>query len=264
MCPQPPKKHDNSYFVANNRILDLLKNSDIKNICLTGGEPTTIKSEFLHVLQRINKEHPKALITILTNAKNFSNQDLCSFILPYVTKNTVFCVSLHSDIGKIHDQIVGKENSYSYTQEGIYNLSLYNIPVEIRFVINKLNCTRILEFAKYIYRYFPFVVHLAFMTQEICGYATDNYEKIYVDPYNYKNELRSAVLFLNKRGLRVSVYNTPICLCHPDIRAFSKRSISTWKNYFIDKCNNCLEKNSCCGFFSTSTSLVSDYISPIL
>ncbi|MDR2352810.1 MAG: His-Xaa-Ser system radical SAM maturase HxsC [Deltaproteobacteria bacterium] len=262
MCPQPPKNHDNTYNLFNNKILDLLQNLPIPEVCLTGGEPTIVKSEFLTILKRIYNEHPESRINVLTNAKIFSDTEFCYQILPNIKQNTIFCVSLHSDIESIHDTIVGKSDSFLKTQEGIYNLSLYNIPIEIRFVINKLNCERILEFSDFIYRYFPFVFHVVFMSQEICGLATQNFDLIYVDPFDYKEELRKATLFLMKRGLNVSVYNTPLCLSHPDIFDFHAKSISPWKNDFILACEICQKKEICCGFFTTSTSPISSHIQP--
>ena len=263
MCPQPPKKHDPALFDVATRILDLLKGKPVANICITGGEPTILADNFLKILHRCHAEHPKAQVNILTNAKKFSDSAFSREVARLPQGNDIFCVSLHSDIPAIHDDIVGVQGSYDATQAGIYNLAKHRIPVEIRHVVTKQNHKRLPEFAEHMYRYFPFCVHYALMSMEICGIANDNINSIYIDPSYYKSELRNATLALHKRGLRVSVYNTPLCLCHEDIRKFSRRSISSWKNTFVNECFVCRERDECCGFFSTS-SVQSSHISPIL
>ncbi|MDR3203696.1 MAG: His-Xaa-Ser system radical SAM maturase HxsC [Deltaproteobacteria bacterium] len=263
MCPQPPKERDERLFKIASMVLDLLKGKNVETICLTGGEPTLFEDNFLKILERCLIEQPNAHVSVLTNAKKFIDKGLVKEIAALNNGQVIFCVSMHSDIAQIHDKIVGAPGSYAKTQEGLYNLAQYKIPIEIRYVINKLNYTRINEFALHMYRYFPFCIHYALMSMEICGLAIDNLDSIYVDPIDYKIELRNAVLALTKRGLNVSVYNTPICLCHEDIHKYSRKSISTWKNNYLSQCRVCQEKENCCGFFSTSA-IHSRAISPVM
>ena len=263
MCPQPPKKHDPALFTAAIRVLDLLKGKSVSNICITGGEPTVLADNFFKILHRCHTEHPEAQVSILTNAKKFSDATFAKELSKLPLGNDIFCVSLHSDIPEIHDDIVGVKGSYDDTQAGIYNLAKYRVPVEIRHVVTKRNYARLPEFAEHMYRYFPFCIHYALMSMEVCGVANDNIDAIYMEPSGYKEELRKAALVLHKRGLHVSVYNTPLCLCHEDIRSFSRQSISSWKNSFVDECSTCKKQNECCGFFSTS-SVLSSHISPII
>ncbi|MDR2457524.1 MAG: His-Xaa-Ser system radical SAM maturase HxsC [Clostridiales Family XIII bacterium] len=264
MCPQPPKAHDSIYYFTNKKILDLLKTEYLSNICITGGEPSLVKSEFIDTTHRCVLEHPEAHIDILTNGKSFANIDFCNEILPKLSKRTFFCISFHSDIDSIHDSIVGIDNSFYKTQAGIYNIAKFGFPIEIRFVINKFNFDRLVEFSDFIYRYFPFIYHLAFMSLEYCGNAEINIDKIYIDPINYKIPLRNAVLHLYRRGINVSIYNTPLCLIHEDVYKFAAKSISQWKNIYLDLCTDCTKQKECSGFFSTSSKVFSEYIQPFL
>lgn len=263
MCPQPPQKHDPALFDTASRVLDLLKGKLVTNICITGGEPTIITENFLKILHRCHSEHPKAQVTILTNAKKFSDAAFTKEVARLAQGNDIFCVSLHSDIPAIHDDIVGVHGSYNETQSGIYNLATNRISIEIRHVVIRKNYTRLSEFAEHMYRYFPFCSHYALMSMEIFGIANDNINSIYIDPFDYKDELRKATLALYKRGLHVSVYNTPLCLCHEDVREFARQSISSWKNIFVDNCSICRGMDECCGFFSTS-SVQSSHVLPII
>ena len=263
MCPQPPQKHDSALTAASHRTLDLLKGKKVENICITGGEPTFQPDNFLKVLRRCCQEHPESRIDVLTNGRSLADPGFAKQVAAQINDRIVFCVSLHSDIASIHDQIVNRPGSGTETQAGIYNLARYGIPVEIRHVIMKRNYARLSEFAEHLYRYFPFCVHYAFMSLEIYGLASQNLDSVYIDPSDYQNQLRKAVLTLHRRGLNVSVYNTPLCLCHADIRRFSRKSISSWKNILLEECSSCSMKDDCCGFFSTSSLPISRHISPL-
>ena len=264
MCPQPVKPHNPQLLDDANRILDLLKDKKIETICITGGEPTLLKDKFINFLLRCIEEHPESYIDVLTNGKLFSDEEFTKEIGSIVNKKILFCVSLHSDIAEIHDKIVNSKDSYRMTQEGIYNLAKYGIQIEIRHVINKLNYKRLVHFADHLYNYFPFCSHYALMAMEIYGSAQENSNEIVVNPPEYINELADAVLFMNRRELPVSVYNVPLCMCDTRILSYCKQSISKWKNIFVAECEKCCQKDLCCGFFATSSSLPINHIKPFL
>lgn len=251
MCPQPPQRHDDLHYKNSLRVLDLLKRQHVSEICITGGEPTLNKSQFIEILKRCIVEHPESNISILTNAKNFSEQTFTRKVADISTRKVIFCVSLHSDIDTVHDDLVGFDGSYEKSQTGIYNLAKNGLSIEIRYVISKVNYSRLQEFSEHMYRYFPFCQHYAFMALEVCGLAEKNFDEIYIHPLDYEDELRRAVLLLSRRGLAPSVYNVPLCFCHPDIRSFARKSISSWKNDLLGKCASCTKRYDCCGFFTT-------------
>ncbi len=232
-------------------------------MCITGGEPTLFQNDFIKFLKKCVEEHPLTQIDILTNGKNFKNKEFARNVARTATNNVCFCVSLHSDIDSIHDQIVGSKGSYINTNFGIYNLAEYGCKIEIRHVINKYNAKRLEEFAKHLYNYFPFCSHYVFIGMELCGNALDNINHVNLYPYEYKEELSSAVLFMNRRGLPVSIYNIPLCLCDIKVRQFARKSISSWKNTYMDICDACTMKKYCSGFFTSSTSIPLYHIQPI-
>ena len=115
--------------------------------------------------------------------------------------------------------------------------------------------------AEFIFRNFPFVVHVAFMGLECTGLASTNLDQVWIDPTAYAMELRTAVLHLSRRAVPVSIYNLPLCLIPREVWRFSKNSISTWKNIFLNECNDCQMLPKCGGFFATSVKQ-SDHIVP--
>jgi hypothetical protein len=90
------------------------------------------------------------------------------------------------------------------------------------------------------------------MGLEPTGFTIPNFDELWVDPWEYRDELERAVSFLAARGVPVSVYNHQLCTVAPAIHTFCRQSISDWKNDFLPVCNGCALRSSCAGFFSSS------------
>lgn len=251
MCPQPPRKDSHGLNQANQKIINLIDPKITKGICLTGGEPSLFPRRFFETLKILNEKFPNTTITILTNGKQFGDFDFTKDFAK-VGRNTVICVSLNADTDYLHDKITRSKGSFNKSVKGIYNLAKFNQKIEIRYVVSKLNYERLESFANFVYRNFPFVMHIAFMGLEISGYAEDNFHKIWVEPIEYKSQLKNAVLELNKRAMNVSIYNIPLCLLSADVWNYSRKSISAWKNEYLTNCQPCTEIVNCCGIFTTS------------
>ena len=147
---------------------------------------------------------------------------------------------------------MGIPGSFQQTVRGLHNLALFRQRVEIRVVIFRNNYQRLPSMAEFIYRNFPFVVHVAFMGMECTGLAGTNLDQVWIDPTEYATGLKNAVLHLNRRATPVSIYNLPLCLIPHEVWKFSKNAISTWKNIYLDQCGSCKMRPNCGGFFSTS------------
>ncbi len=252
MCPQPPKKDEDDLFEFNKDIFALLDPEQVKSICLTGGEPTFSKEKFIEILKVIKKKFSNATVNILTNGKSFADFDFAKAIAQLNLKNLVFCISIHGDTSDIHNKIVRVPKSFEKTVLGIENLALFRQNIELRFVVNKLNYDRLIAFSEFVYKNFPFVVHVAFMGQEISGFARKNFSEIWIDPLDYQEKLAEAVIELHRRAINVSIYNIPLCLLSSKAWRFARQSISGWKNIYLVQCESCMEKVNCCGAFSTS------------
>ena len=263
MCPQPPKKHDPNQHILCNQILDELKPSEVSSLCLTGGEPTLNRENFLQILTKIRSKFNQASITVLTNAKGFADFDYAKKCIVEGPDRIMYCVSLHADNDIDHDEIVGVSGSFQQTIKGISNLAKLRVPIEIRFVANKINISRMKSFSSFVYRNFTFVSHVAFMGMEIMGLAEENMDAIWIDPYVYGQEISTAVYDLARAGIPVSIYNIPLCLLPERGWNFSRQSISAWKNNYLPQCSKCSVKEKCCGIF-TSSVRQSGYINPVV
>jgi His-Xaa-Ser system radical SAM maturase HxsC len=169
-------------------------------------------------------------------------------------------IPLYSDDYLTHDYIVQAENAFYQTVLGIQNLARYNARIEIRIVLHKLSIPRLFKLSQFIYKNFPYVEHIAFMGLEFIGYTPHNIDKLWIDPFDYQDELKKSVLFLHNQGMHVSIYNTALCLLPNELWQFARKSISDWKNDYMPECKNCIVNEQCGGFFSWNLKKPSEHI----
>jgi len=250
MCPQPPVNQEADRHELNLKHISLLPKDTI-SIGVTGGEPTLIGDKLFEIINQIKKHIPKAYINILSNGIKFENIDYARCYAKNINHKTVVDIPLYSDIDTIHNAIVGSK-TFHRTIEGIYNLAKFNVKIGIRVVVHKLNYDRLPQLAEFIYFNFPFVYQIAFMQMEPIGNALENIDKLWIDPVDYNKELEEAVNILYYRDLHVSIYNSQLCILPKKMRKFAVKSISEWKNIYVDECGECKLKPDCPGFFVSS------------
>ena len=262
ICPQPSCNDPKDLHINNMRMLRLISNHTIKNIGLTGGEPTVHLERCIDIIKECKKRFPKASIAILTNGRLLSMDNILK-LLSVGHPNLMFCIPIYADNSFIHDFITRCPGSFSDTLNSIQNLAILKQKIELRIVITKQNYQRLKNISEYIFRNFPFCVHIAFMGMEICGFADSNKDEVWIDPHQYITELCEAVRHLHQRNMNVSLYNIPLCLIPQNYWRFAADSISDWKKGYSKTCDKCIVKTSCPGLFTTSH-VQSNYIKPIL
>lgn len=250
MCPQPPVKEELDRHVLNLKHISLLPKDTI-SIGITGGEPTLIGDKLFEIINHIKQNIPETYINILSNGIKFENIEYARNFAKNINQKTVVDIPLYSDIDTIHNNIVGSK-TFHRTIKGIYNLAKFNVKIGIRIVVHKMNYGRLPQLAEFIYFNFPFVYQIAFMQMEPIGNAMDNIEKLWIDPIDYNDELEVALKTLHYRDLHVSIYNSQLCILSEKMRKFAVKSISEWKNIYVDECEECIMKSDCPGFFASS------------
>lgn len=253
MCSQPPsKKRDiDLLYQLNTKLLHLIPSST-PSLGITGGEPTLLAGRLVELIALVFEVNPELSLAMLSNGRAFANKKYTSCFEQFNNHNLITGIPLHSDFEMDHDAITTKIGSYNQTMAGLYNMALFDMDVEIRIVITRINYRRLAKMASYIFKNLPFVAHVAFMGLEFTGLALKNSASIYVDPIDYYHQLEEAVTELSDWGIRTSVYNIPLCLLSPKIHRYAVRSISDWKESYGPKCQNCIVKGDCCGLFATS------------
>lgn len=261
MCSQPPKNRDDSryFFEVNSRLIPLIPN-DCLELGITGGEPTLLGNYFFSLLKLLKKHLPDTNVPCLTNGRSFAWENITKKTAEIENENLIFCIPIYSDIAEIHDYVVQAKDAFHQTVRGIYNLARYNIRIELRVVLHKITIPRLVRLAEFIYKNMPFVEHIALMGLEIEGYTPHNIDKLWIDPYDYQEILKDTVFYLHTFGMKVSIYNIPLCLLPKELWPFSRKSISDWKNIYMDECSKCNELSNCGGFFKSNAKKSSAYI----
>ena len=261
MCPQPPIVQEKDKTPFNLKLISLF-DKGTEEIGITGGEPTLIGDNLFVLIKHIQKELPKAAISILSNGVRFADKEFAMKLAKCHHHDLQIDIPLFSDIAVEHNRIVGAKTFYK-TIQGLYNLALFRQRIGLRIVVHKQTYKRLPQFADFIYHNFPFVVQVAFMQMETTGLAKENFDELWIDPYDYNSELREAVLLLADRGMKPYIYNAQLCVLPEDIRCYAQQSISDWKDIYLSECEECLLKGQCAGFFASNKEHHSKYIKKV-
>jgi His-Xaa-Ser system radical SAM maturase HxsC len=261
MCPQPPIVQEKDKTPFNLKLISLF-DKGTEEIGITGGEPTLIGDNLFVLIKHIQKEMPKAAISILSTGVRFADKEFAMKLAKCHHHDLQIDIPLFSDIAVEHNRIVGAKTFYK-TIQGLYNLALFRQRIGLRIVVHKQTYKRLPQFADFIYHNFPFVVQVAFMQMKTTGLAKENFDELWIDPYDYNSELREAVLLLADRGMKPYIYNAQLCVLPEDIRCYAQQSISDWKDIYLSECEECLLKGQCAGFFASNKEHHSKYIKKV-
>lgn len=251
MCSQPPKVIDDSWLLKEAVELISLVPQETKCIGFSGGEPTLYGDGLIELLHHTKRALPHTAVDILSNGRAFKDM---SFAKNYAAVNhpdLFIGIPIYSDDPVRHDYVVQSKGAFDDTVQGILNLKKVQQKVEVRIVIHKQTIDRLRETCEFIARNLVFVDHVALMGLEITGFTRANLDLLWIDPYDYKDILSDAVEVLNAYGVPTSVYNHTLCTVNPDVWGNYRKSISDWKNEFVDECVACSKIGDCGGFFSS-------------
>ena len=235
MCCQPPLLRNDldGYFQKNKALIDSAPR-ELRSLGITGGEL------------------PETEIHLLTNGRAFADKEYARKLAECGEGKILLGVPLHADSAGDHDAITQVKGSFEETMLGLYNLGRYDIGIELRVVITKMNYLRLPKLPDFIYRNLPFVEFISLMGLEYTGYTIKNRETVWIDPMDYQAELTQTVLELRDWHMDVSIFNLPRCVLPKALWPFARKSISDWKTQYLDICRECTERPECCGLFATS------------
>lgn len=264
MCSQPPKDKDDipRLFEIYQRAIPLIP-KDCVELTISGGEPTLAGTLFFQLLEIITTVLPDTEIHILTNGRVFAWAHWAERLAAVNNQRIMLGIPVYSDYYQSHDHIVQAKNAFDQTILGLYNLTAWGIRVEIRIVLHALSIPRLTKLSRYIYKNLPFAEHVTFMGLEYTGYTPHNINQLWVDPYDYRSELEEAVLFLAGQGMHVSIYNAQLCTLPRSVWSYARKSISDWKNDYLDLCKECNVFGECGGLFTWNLKMCSTHIRPI-
>ena len=263
MCSQPPQDRDDieASFIRNRKLVGLIEKPPTR-LTITGGEPTLMGDRLFDIIRNLRDRFPHTYVHMLTNGRIFAWSAFTSRLADIKHPDFVLGVPLYSDDPSVHDHVVQARNAFDQTVLGLQQLAHFGLRVEIRVVLHALTVPRLPQLAEYIYRNLTFAEHIALMGLENIGYASRNMEQLWIDPFDYQNEIEEAIEILSTRGMNVSIYNHQLCVLRPTLWKFARKSISDWKNIYLEKCEFCGVRSRCGGFFQWATKLHSSHIEP--
>jgi His-Xaa-Ser system radical SAM maturase HxsC len=172
-------------------------------------------------------------------------------------------VPIYSAVDAVHDYVVQARGAFDETVFGILRLKDKGQRVEVRIVLHAVTAPRLRETCTWLARNLPFVDHVALMGLENTGFALANSDLLWIDPLDYRADLACGADVLRAAGVKVSIYNLPLCLLDQSVRDVAVQSISDRKNGFSPECDGCVARPHCAGFFSTGRPRISRGIKPI-
>jgi His-Xaa-Ser system radical SAM maturase HxsC len=264
MCSQPPQDRDDADALTarNLEIIDLMQPTP-DYLCITGGEPTLLGERLFRLISALRDKLPMTTVHMLSNGRLFAWAEFTQAFAEVSHRNLSVGIPLYSDVAAEHDYVVQSKGAFDQTLMGLHQLARWGQRVEVRVVLHALTVPRMARLAEFIYRNLTFTEHIALMGLETIGYTPRNFQKLWIDPWDYQTELREAVEILRLRGMSVSIYNHQLCVLDRSLWKFARRSISDWKNIYLDDCTACGVRNQCGGFFQWATKLHSAHIHPL-
>lgn len=249
MCSQPPRQIADDWRVQDMRDVIALLDRDTPELGISGGEPTLLGDGLVEVLRACRDRLPATPVHVLSNGRLFGKTALAGAIAALKHPQLTWGVPLYADVATIHDYVVQSAGAFEETVRGLLVMASKGLSVEIRVVLTAPSVARLPALAEFIYRHMPSAVHVAFMGLEPIGFALANRDALWVDPQDMAEPLTRAVHHLANRGMAVSLYNLPLCVLPAGLRPFARRSISDWKQRYLDSCAGCAARGACGGFF---------------
>lgn len=263
MCSQPPKTRNDDYLVDEAFELIRLLPPGTRDIGFTGGEPTLYGERLIDLLRLCATLHPDAAVHVLSNGRRFVRPEFARAWADIRHPNLMVGIPIYGCEPTLHDYVVQAQGAFAETVQGIVNLVAASAAVEIRVVVHKQTAPYLVEIAEFIGRNLPFVNQVALMGLEMIGFARANMEDVWIDPIEYRDELREAVMSLDRRRIKTMIYNHQLCLIDRELWPWTVRSISDWKNEYHPECLGCSVRDRCGGFFFSAKYRMSDNIRAI-
>lgn len=263
MCSQPPKAAADDHLVQAYLAAIPLMARETNELGITGGEPTLLGEGLLEVVRKCRDHLPETSLHMLSNGRMFNYLTLCRQVAAIGHPDLMIGVPLYSDVPHRHDYVVQADGAFDQTIRGVMNLARCGVSVEIRIVLHRQTVDRLPQLARFIARNLPFVDHVALMGLEMMGFVRMNLEALWIDPADYQDQLLRCVDHLDRHGLNTSIYNHQLCVLDRRLWPFARKSISDWKNEYLDECGDCAAQVRCGGFFASSSLRRSDRIRPL-
>ncbi|MBW2977571.1 radical SAM protein [Candidatus Woesearchaeota archaeon] len=243
-CPVSRRKNriNPNFDDVKEEIDEILQHSS--HIEFNGGEPT-LRKDLLKVLKYTESKNPTE-ISLLTNVQAFCYRKYTEKIAKI--KNLKIITTLYGHNSKIHDAITRTPMSFKHKITGIKNLIKYNIPIELRILLHKMNYKYFNKIAEFIINNFNKNAFnkIVIMNPRLTAQA-EKYKKAVAEKLTkISTVLNTPIQKLIKKGHNVEIYHFPHCVLPKSLWKYSRGVTSNKiEVVFTKECKNCLKKQTC-------------------
>lgn len=266
MCPYTSKwreKAEDTSFPLLARYIELMDPYS-SYLCVTGGEPTLLKNDFLLLLNHINAHFKLCLLHILTNGRAFYYKDFFDAFRKSRPLKTLLGIPIYGHNSKLHDSITLAPGSFKETIKGLDRLYAVGEHIELRVVLTALNVPHLFEIINFIKSRYPNVYMVSLMGLEMMGNAYINRKSVWINYDDLTNALTAGVDDLVSNGIQTQIYNMPLCKINRRHWAICQKSITPEKVVYYPECESCNFHNMCGGFFSSTIQMQDIKVLPFL
>ncbi|MBO1588490.1 conserved hypothetical protein [Serratia proteamaculans] len=251
-CSQPPKTGNDDWLLSQSALA--IASFSLNGVVgVSGGEPLLYGDDFLHFIDFIIENSPGTALHVLTNGRKFSDVSFTRQMKERSDKIKItFGIPLYSSRSSVHDYLVGSEGAFDETVRGLINAGNSGINIELRIIPTQANYTELDDIVEFAGRVFSNINQISLMGLESIGWARKNWSSIFVEHDSYSEKILSAVETAQRSGIPLTIFNYPLCHLPERAWGFATQSISDWKNYYPKECDECTQKSSCAGYFSSS------------
>ena len=254
MCPYTTKHRCNE----SSESLDVLQrfvhlmDPFAQYLCVTGGEPTLLRQDFLILMGDIRDYFEDCLVHVLTNGRIFYYSDFLHDFQRVRPGRTLLGIPVYGHNAQIHDNITQTPGSFEQTMMGLQRLYGAGEHIEIRIVVSALNYEWLIETAMMIIKLFPKVYGVSIMGLEMMGNAMLNRSKVWIGFDEARESITKCVDLLIENGVQVQLYNYPLCKVDRRHWPIYRKSITPSKVEYLPACDECAMRQRCGGFFATT------------
>lgn len=228
-----------------------------QHIEFNGGEPT-LRKDIFRILKYASSINPDAEIALLTNSRVFSKEENAKRLAGFGIRNLKVITSIYGENSSVHESVTRTKGSFEQQVKGIKNLVNLGISIELRVIINKLNCTHLEKIEGFISDNFEKKDFLSvdFVNPKICGQSYVNRNLVIPKISEVVPFLGSATKNLEAKGFNVRLFHFPLCTLPDSFRHLAKGITSEEGTFgFAGKCEQCSVKKMCSGIWRGYTNM---------
>lgn len=246
MCSQPPKQGHLDLFPQFEQAALLAPMG--ATLGISGGEPLLFKEQLFGLIDTVSRLRPDLRFHVLTNAQHFDSDDE-SWLRGSARERVLWGIPLYAPDAADHDAIVAKEGAFTRLFGSLATLARAGAMIELRTVVTQRNAALLPRLAQLIATDLPFCASWALMQLEPIGYGRMNWDVLFHDSSTDFEPIARAMNIALALDIDIALYNFPLCTVPEEYRHCAPRTISDWKQKYLETCHQCSLKPSCGGFF---------------